>query len=128
MVVAGHAYNVNTVDFALARYNPDGSLDDGTEYDTTPGDTFGDEGRVLTPAPGQAFGCTLQEADNKILVVGWAWNGPGNSDFMVARYTSNADIEDHRLSRGSERPNPAGPHRRPHPPGSRVHHLELPRR
>ncbi|HEX8137182.1 MAG TPA: delta-60 repeat domain-containing protein, partial [Pyrinomonadaceae bacterium] len=48
IVVAG----TNGTDFILARYNTNGSLDDGTGTDTTPGDFFGTSGRVTTDFSG----------------------------------------------------------------------------
>lgn len=70
------------VDFVMARFNFDGSLDEG----------FGDHGKVRTDMiPGEqeeALGVAIQ-GDNKIVVVGHA--GP---DFAMARYNSNGSLDD----------------------------------
>jgi uncharacterized delta-60 repeat protein len=65
--------------FALARYNPDGSLDS----------SFDADGKVSTNFGGSAFGydVTLQ-LDGKIIVAGYSWNG--GSDFALARYDATA--------------------------------------
>src|SRR5262249_32594934 len=48
IVAGGYASNGTNFEFALARYNLDGSLDDGGPADSTPGDSFGVAGEVLT--------------------------------------------------------------------------------
>jgi uncharacterized delta-60 repeat protein len=68
-------------DFAIARYNPDGSLDR----------TFSSDGRQRTDfGTGQnsANGVAIQ-ADGKIVVVGTAAFG----DFAVARYNANGSLD-----------------------------------
>ena len=69
-------------DFALARYNPDGSLDTA----------FGTGGRVTTAirtGDDEARAVAIQ-SDGKIVVVGYAYNTDNmGNDFAVARY--NAD-------------------------------------
>ena len=71
-------------DFALARYNPNGSLDP----------SFSGDGKQRTRFPfgGEAFGVVLQ-ANGKIVAVG----GDGNGDFALARYRSR--IARHELLR-----------------------------
>jgi uncharacterized delta-60 repeat protein len=67
--------------FALARYNNDGSLDSG----------FGSGGKVITAFPsglGDATAVTLQ-GDRKILVAGYS----GFYDFTLARYESNGNLD-----------------------------------
>jgi uncharacterized delta-60 repeat protein len=76
LVLAGNSSpaGVFAVDFALARYNTDGTLDP----------TFGTDGRVLSDFGAQldaAFDVTLQP-DGKIVAVGIS-----AFDFAVARYT-----------------------------------------
>jgi uncharacterized delta-60 repeat protein len=81
IIVAGSAYNndANRNEFALARYNVDGSLDN----------SFGSNGRVTTDFLGEADYATAiaVQADNEIVAAGYAWNGT-NYDFALARYTS----------------------------------------
>ena len=89
IVVAGTANG----DFALARYNADGSLDDGSAADSTPGDQFGADGKVLTdfpPRPGldQATGTAVQ-ADGKVVVAGSSY---GNG-FVLARYNTDGSLD-----------------------------------
>ncbi|MGH9890722.1 MAG: delta-60 repeat domain-containing protein, partial [bacterium] len=52
IVLAGQSGPEGAEQFAIARYNPDGSLDDGSPADSTPGDEFGVNGTRLTPFPG----------------------------------------------------------------------------
>jgi uncharacterized delta-60 repeat protein len=68
-------------DFALARYNVDGSLDA----------TFGSGGRVTTNFGGfdSALGVALQ-ADGKIVAAG---GGGSGSDFALARYNADGSLD-----------------------------------
>ena len=82
MVVAGYAYNPATAgnDFALARYNPDGSLDA----------TFDGDGELTTDFAGSyhdfAYALVVQQ-DGKIVAAGEATPDAGRSrDFAMARY------------------------------------------
>ena len=61
--------------FALARYNPGGSLDG----------TFGIQGMVLIATPGPLFAAVLQP-DSKLFVAG----GNGSSGFSTARFLTTA--------------------------------------
>lgn len=72
-------------DFALARYNPDGSLDT----------TFGNAGRVTT-----AFGnsadrayAVLIQPDGKIVVGGTSTQGANGNDFALARYNVDGSLD-----------------------------------
>jgi uncharacterized delta-60 repeat protein/uncharacterized repeat protein (TIGR01451 family) len=94
IVVAGYV-NFSSYDFALARYNADGSLDDGTNGDSTPGDSFGSGGRVTTTLSSGmdiAQALTLQP-DGKLVAAGFAYTAYGN-DFALARYNSNGSPDD----------------------------------
>lgn len=73
----------SSFDFALVRYNSDGTLDG----------TFGTGGAVLTDFSGsgsfdQAFAVAIQ-SDGKILAAG----GSGAEDFALARYTSSGTLD-----------------------------------
>ena len=86
ILVVGDSFNGSSYDFALARYNSNGSLDT----------TFGTGGRVttnfgLTSAEDTGLDAVLQ-ADGKILVVGDASIG-GDNDFALARYNSNGSLD-----------------------------------
>src|SRR5438874_1056826 len=77
IVVAGYSWNGSDYDFALARYNPNGSLDT----------SFDGDGKVTTPigtGNDEATGMTVQ-ADGKIVVAGYSLNG-SDFDFALARY------------------------------------------
>lgn len=79
IVVVGHSFNGANLDFAVVRYNTNGTPDNG----------FGTSGKVTTnisPGNDEAFGVAIQ-ADGKIVVVGTA--GTGNNDFGVVRYNTN---------------------------------------
>jgi uncharacterized delta-60 repeat protein len=83
LLLAGSAYSPDW-DFALVRYNPDGSLDT----------TFGGTGRVVTaisPGDDQAQFLTLQ-ANGKILVAGYASNGT-DDDFALVRYHADGALD-----------------------------------
>ena len=73
-------------DFALARYNSDGSLDA----------SFGSGGRVLTDFPdarAAASGVALQ-VDGKIITIGrYNAGGNANDDFAVARYDTSGALD-----------------------------------
>ncbi|MDD5273623.1 MAG: hypothetical protein PHU14_13000 [Methylovulum sp.] len=89
MVMVGYAFNTNSgnYDFALARYNTNGSLDS----------TFGSGGKTLTDVGGFldfAISAALQK-DGKILVAGYSCtdqNGTG-IQFEVLRYNSNGSLD-----------------------------------
>jgi uncharacterized delta-60 repeat protein len=64
---------------AIARYNPDGSLDT----------TFGGTGKVTGLSGATAYGVAIQ-ADNKIVVSG---SSGTNSDFIVARLNTDGSLD-----------------------------------
>jgi uncharacterized delta-60 repeat protein len=78
ILVAGSASN----DFALVRYNADGSLDT----------SFGIDGKVTTDIgfSDQANSVTVQ-ADGKILVAGFT--GGGSGDFALVRYNADGSLD-----------------------------------
>jgi uncharacterized delta-60 repeat protein len=86
LVAAGSSYNGNNYDFALVRYNANGSLDT----------TFSGDGKLTTPVGGstdEAYS-VIQQADGKLVVAGYSWNtnGAGN-DFALVRYNSNGLLD-----------------------------------
>jgi len=89
VAIGGGAPN-NNYDFAVVRYNADGSLDT----------SFGGTGIVLTPVGNshdQAFSVAIQ-ADGKIVVVGESCNGSGNcgsagSSLAIVRYNPNGSLD-----------------------------------
>jgi uncharacterized delta-60 repeat protein len=89
IVVAGEANIDGGEDFALVRYNPNGTLDA----------SFGSGGKVVTDFGllqqgfSYAFGNSLAvQLDGKIVVAGVAYIGPGR-DFALARYDSNGTLD-----------------------------------
>jgi uncharacterized delta-60 repeat protein len=74
-------------DFVMARFDPDGSLDD----------SFGDSGRVTTNMVNneqeEALGVAIQD-DGKIVVVGYTGQAVGPSVFAVARYDTDGSPDD----------------------------------
>jgi uncharacterized delta-60 repeat protein len=84
LVAAGASNNGSDYDFALARYNPDGSLDK----------SFKGTGKVTTaigPGNDQAFALVLQP-DGKIVVAGRSYNGSQNV-FALARYKPDGELD-----------------------------------
>ena len=84
ILVAGNSLNNSNYDFSLARYNPNGSLDT----------TFGTGGKVTTPigsSDDYASALAIQ-ADGKILLTGYSWNG-SNFDFALVRYDTNGNLD-----------------------------------
>ena len=84
IVVAGYTGSGDGVDFAVVRYNPNGTLDT----------TFGGTGKVITDVRGSGdFGAGVAlQIDGKILVAGCAYNG-SNDDFAVVRYNVNGSLD-----------------------------------
>jgi len=95
IVVAGYSqpspqFGSGMGDFALARYNTNGTLDT----------SFDDDGKVITNISNagnddEAFGVAIQ-GDGKIVAAGYATNLVGaflSSDFALARYNSNGSLD-----------------------------------
>src|SRR6266545_3518296 len=89
LVVVGTAYQDNDFsdeDFAVARYNPDGTLDKA----------FGVGGKVQTDFPGLAAvaSSVVVQPDGKIVVAGGAFPlFTFLGDFKVVRYNSNGSLD-----------------------------------
>jgi len=82
---ASHGASASTVDFALARYNPDGSLDQA----------FGVGGKQTTDFFNEADvaqGVAIQ-ADGKIVVAGAAGHGGSTADVALARYNPDGTLD-----------------------------------
>lgn len=87
LVAAGYANDISGSDFAIARYNANGTLDT----------SFGTGGKVTT-----AFGVLSEsinaiaiQTDGKILATGYG-NGDnltGNNDFLLARYNADGSLD-----------------------------------
>jgi uncharacterized delta-60 repeat protein len=90
ILVAG--YSQIGGDFALIRYNHDGSLDADFGFSGKVGTKFGDSG-----ANGEAYDVVLQ-TDGKILVTGSKYNSTkvnfvNDDDFALVRYESNGTVD-----------------------------------
>ncbi len=88
IVVAGYGFSGVNNDFALVRYNADGTLDQ-----TFDGPSAGN-GKVLTPIGGsedEAFGVALQP-DGKIVAVGQTFSG-SKTDIAIARFNTDGTLD-----------------------------------
>jgi uncharacterized delta-60 repeat protein len=84
IVAAGFSYNGSNDDFAVVRYNTNGTLDS----------TFGSGGKVTTPigtARDDANALAIQP-DGKIVLAGASDTG-SYSDFALARYNTNGTLD-----------------------------------
>jgi uncharacterized delta-60 repeat protein len=84
IISAGRVTTSGDEEFALARYNPDGSFDT----------TFNGTGEVVTDFNGLPDECEAIgiQSDGKIVAVGRARTG-GPDDFGIARYNSNGTLD-----------------------------------
>jgi uncharacterized delta-60 repeat protein len=82
IVVAGSSSNVG-VDFAVARYNPDG----------TPDDTFNATGKVLTNFGRDDTATAVAIDSNDKIVVAGSSNAGGTYDFAVVRYNVDGTLD-----------------------------------
>jgi len=84
IMATGYANNGIDNDFAVARYNTNGTFDN----------TFSGDGIVTTPigaGNNMAFSTSIQ-VDGKIIAAGYSDSG-ANFDFALARYNSNGDLD-----------------------------------
>lgn len=84
ILVGGFAVAAAAEDFALIRYNNDGTLDN----------TFGSDGIVTTDFGGfyNIANCMLIQNDGKIVLAGFTTNGL-DEDFAIARYNSDGSLD-----------------------------------
>ncbi len=95
IIAAGYAGSSHGYyDFILFRCNADGSLDDGTLSDSTPGDAFGVDSYVRTDlnASDVAWGMALQP-DGKIVVAGRTGGLFQSDAFALVRYNSDGTLD-----------------------------------
>jgi uncharacterized delta-60 repeat protein len=83
IVLGGYAQTPNFEDFALVRYNADGSLDT----------SFGTDGKVTTAitASTEMLYSVMVQTDGKILAGGQSRSG--NSDFALTRYNEDGSLD-----------------------------------
>jgi len=83
IVMAGVSDNGNGNDFALIRYNPDGTLDTG----------FGGDGKLtIDISTNDTFTDLIQQADEKIVVLGNIWSGTSN-DIVLLRFNVDGSLD-----------------------------------
>ena len=84
IVVAGQCYNGTNNDFAVARYNADGSLDT----------TFSGDGKVTAAiGSGNDRGTAVAiQTDGKIVVAGYSDNGT-DDEFAVVRFNADGSLD-----------------------------------
>src|SRR5262245_57018123 len=85
IVVVGKAEQPFGGDFALARYNADGSLDS----------SFGTGGMVTTDFALRDDGatCVALQSDSKVVVAGYTQEADGSYDFAVVRYNTDGSLD-----------------------------------
>ncbi|MBK8979513.1 MAG: hypothetical protein IPM29_26735 [Planctomycetes bacterium] len=84
IIAAGQSYDLNThrANFALARYNADGTLDG----------SFGDGGKVTTAfGPDSLVMAAVLQGDERIVVAGRM--GSSDPDFALARYHTDGSLD-----------------------------------
>ncbi|MDZ8069957.1 MAG: DUF4347 domain-containing protein [Nostoc sp. DedQUE08] len=84
IVVAGSTYNGTNFDFALIRYNIDGSLDN----------TFGNSGKAITAigSGSEEINSLAIQSDNKIVVTGYTASN-GSNVFALVRYNLDGSLD-----------------------------------
>lgn len=83
IVVAGDSYTGNDFDFAVARYNTNGTLDT----------SFSSDGKATTDFGGDDYGSSVAiQSDGKIVVSGYI-DGGGAVDFAISRYNSDGSLD-----------------------------------
>jgi len=84
IVVAGNTGSLLAFDFAVVRYNADGTLDN----------SFGTDGKVTTNlGAGENYGQSVAiQPNGKIVVAGASGSGP-NYDFALARYNADGTLD-----------------------------------
>jgi len=98
LVVAGFSGTATDSDFALVRYNPDGSLDLSFS-------SIGEKGKVTTDfgnSRNDVVFSMLQQADGNLFVAGFSNNGTSD-DFAVARYNADGTLDTTFNSNGKQR-------------------------
>ncbi|MBK6749260.1 MAG: hypothetical protein IPG67_04435 [Acidobacteria bacterium] len=93
IVAAGFAFSGAVSNFAILRYNGDGSLDN----------TFDTDGKLTTAILGVDDGVTgvALQTDNKIVAAGYAKSG-ANLHFGIARYNSDGSLDNTFSSDGKD--------------------------
>lgn len=87
-VVAGYSFHEETgYDFAIAKYNPDGSLDS----------SFGSDGLVTTPVSPSSLNDRITDIaiqdDGKVVAVGSAYPDAQTQAFAIVRYNPDGSLD-----------------------------------
>jgi uncharacterized delta-60 repeat protein len=83
VVAAGYATTNDGSDFALARFDSTGHLDNG----------FGTGGRTMTSLDGEDVARAITHEGAKLVVAGFTFTGDNGQDFAVARYTADGHLD-----------------------------------
>ena len=84
IVVAGYSYNGSNSDFAVVRYNTDGTLDG----------SFDGDGKVITDISAADVASALViQSDGKIVVGGGVTLSSSGSDFAIVRYNTDGSLD-----------------------------------
>jgi uncharacterized delta-60 repeat protein len=101
-IVVGGGPNAGRNSITVARFNVNGSLDDDSRKDSTPGDSFGASGKTSIDFFPNGYSSSLKlssglqiDADGRIIVGGIAWRSSGdtNKDFAAARLTTGGKLD-----------------------------------
>ncbi len=86
IIVVGHSSDGAQTDFAVVRYNTDGSLDN----------SFDTDGKLITDINGdkndEAYSVAIQ-SDGKIVVAGFTFVGGSDYNFALVRYNSDGTLD-----------------------------------
>jgi uncharacterized delta-60 repeat protein len=86
IVVVGEVDNGTNLEIAIAKYNTNGNLD--LSFDTD-GKVTSSLGASISP---KVFSAAMQ-ANGNIFVTGYALNGAGNVDFLLAKYKTTGTLD-----------------------------------
>lgn len=90
IVAVGQVRTGGHYEFAAARFNPNGSLDNDADGDGG----FSGDGRLSIPFEGAAEAYdAAQQLDGKLIVAGWALIG-GDTDFALVRLETDGTLDD----------------------------------
>lgn len=87
IVVMGYASNGSDLDIMLIRFQVDGTLDL----------SFGTNGRVLLPGPGnmddKGLGLAINSLNDDIVVTGFTYTSVGNRDILTAKFSRDGMLQ-----------------------------------
>jgi uncharacterized delta-60 repeat protein len=100
-IIAAGGPNSGRNSMTVARFNANGSVDDGSRKDPTPGDSFGSGGKISIDFFPNGYSATANanaiqiDRNGRVIVAGIAWrnSNDANKDFAVARLTPNGLLD-----------------------------------